>query len=46
VWQISASGAVVVGIWLGEHIDAHGNYGWFIDLADVAEQIGKTYTVV
>jgi hypothetical protein len=47
VWQVSATGAVIVGIWLGEHIDAHGtHYGRFIDLADVADQIGKTYTVV
>jgi streptogrisin B len=47
VWQISATGAVIVGIWLGEHVDAHGtHYGRFIDLADVADQIGKTYTVV
>jgi hypothetical protein len=47
VWQISATGAVIVGIWLGEHIDDRGaHYGRFIDLADVADQIGKTYIVV
>ena len=26
VWQISTTGAVIVGIWLGEHIDAHGTH--------------------
>jgi streptogrisin B len=48
VWQISARGTVIVGIWLGEHIDdaTATHCGRFIDLADVAEQIAKTYTVV
>ena len=47
VWQVSASGAVFVGIWLGEHIDSGGtHYGRFISLADIADQIGKTHFVV
>jgi len=47
VWQVSATGAVIVGIWLGEHIDSGGtHYGRFISLADIADQIGKTHFVV
>jgi streptogrisin B len=47
VWQISSTGAVIVGIWLGEHIDVAGNhYGRFISLSDIADQISKTYLVV
>ena len=47
VWQISHNGAVVVGIWLGDHTDSDGiRHGRFIDLVDVANEIDTPYNTV
>lgn len=45
VWQPSGNGATVIGIWLGEHIEANGTYyGRFISLTDILVNVAaKTH---